>query len=708
MTYDQAQGARLGQRTPPENPGVRLCTVSELPEVAYTGQIIYLTDLDVFNVYDGVAWQNPGGTNTYVQADPPDAPNVGDLWVRTSDRTVFVWNGTEWTIVSEDDTGAIINPANLGSGKLTGALDVDGSVGSSATGKRVELNDTGLVQYATDGTTTETYISGVDGSVNVFTGTANLDSLSSGDTSFQGQVRLEQGATLSLAGAVNSPLTVSLSTGYTGQAFNAVSYFGDVISASVNSALDHAWAVTNQEVSGSYTRGYVYEDDKYYVWPSTSTLSGTFSSFLPVSSCRITTDVGDRTFILGEAAFSSDFPSQQLAMRVYDTSAMTNTGSVAPTLKASSDYGDVTATSRSYAVGRCFTNGGTSRRNQVVIGRYTNTSGTITLSRFIVAEASPSITLTGTARNITLPTSGGSLLGVAYGSSLKMGFQGSNQDVFVISTTNGNYVYTDVASPVRLTDLEFPRISVGSQAFLSAGDVSTNSFTNFWALPVSGAGLFGYQYTNASWNGSETWWVGISWRDQTGAQETKPSSLFSVTPKKRSSLTVTSPTLPPPASGSRVATDAYGFVVYVGKGSTAPANGSMWKQSVQPADLSTTQKYTAYPDFSGTSNPLTVSTFTTGTAAKIAYPASNVANFNGNDTGDTTCDANGDIFINHGLGVTPSHASITPRGAYLPRIVGKTSTQIRVRFHSITTGTAGNPLANGTTVRVEWQAWRMV
>ena len=53
MTYDQAQGARIGQRTSPENPGVRLCTVSELPEVAYRGQIIYLTDLDVFNVYDG-------------------------------------------------------------------------------------------------------------------------------------------------------------------------------------------------------------------------------------------------------------------------------------------------------------------------------------------------------------------------------------------------------------------------------------------------------------------------------------------------------------------------------------------------------------------------------------------------------------------------------------------------------------------------------
>lgn len=703
MTYDQAQGARIGQRTSPENPGVRLCTVSELPEVAYRGQIIYLTDLDVFNVYDGDAWQSPGGSRTFVSADPPTGQEVGDLWVRSTDRTVFVWDGVQWTVVSVDPSGNILSPVNLGSGVYTGSLVTQGSVGNASSGRRVELNDQGLVQYADDGVTTEMIVSGVSGVTNRITGVGDFDTLSSEDTAFSGQVLLEQGSSLVLASAVNPPTTVSLAEIYPATDL-AKTYEGDINGFWMPTAQDHKYVTTEEAVTGSYTKGRIYQDNAYYLWPAFVTNYGqTLSAFLPVSSTRITTDVGDRTVVLGEVAHSNSQPD--LAIRAYDTSVMLSDGSVAPTLVTGDDYGDVTSNGVSYAVGRCFSSSGGGRKNQIVIGRYTHNTGSISLKRYNVTESTPAITATGTIRTITLPTTGGTLQGVAYGSSTAMQFAGANQDVFVIATTNGVYVYTDVGTPVRQTNLEFSRISIGTGGFTTLGDSSTNAFTKFWVWVAGNSGP-GYNYSNVTWSGgNQQWWVGISWRDQTGAQETKPSGFFSIMAKQRAQLLVTAPTYPSPASGSRVATDAYGFVVYMGSGSTKPDRTAMWKQTTQPGDLAAYLLLNAYPVFSGTSNPLSTSTFTTGTAAKIAYPSSNVANFNGGDTGDVTVDANGDYFINHGMGVTPTHTSITPRGVYLPRIVSRSSTQIRVRFHSLTTG---NALANGTGVRVEWQAWRMV
>lgn len=100
MAFDHAQSARLGQRVAPENPGVQLCTVETLPEVAFRGQIVYLLDIDEFKVYDGVAWQAPaagtGASQTFVQDTEPVADEVGDQWLNTNDYQMYVWDGFGW------------------------------------------------------------------------------------------------------------------------------------------------------------------------------------------------------------------------------------------------------------------------------------------------------------------------------------------------------------------------------------------------------------------------------------------------------------------------------------------------------------------------------------------------------------------------------------------------------------------------------------
>ena len=108
MTTDHAQSLRLGQRPPSPTPGVQLITVATLPDVAYRGQIVYALDIDEFRVYDGDAWQIPtasatGGLQTFVQATEPVADNTGDLWMKTTNYTLYVWDGTNWQVVQDVD-----------------------------------------------------------------------------------------------------------------------------------------------------------------------------------------------------------------------------------------------------------------------------------------------------------------------------------------------------------------------------------------------------------------------------------------------------------------------------------------------------------------------------------------------------------------------------------------------------------------------------
>jgi hypothetical protein len=138
MTFDQEQSSRLGQRTPPENPGIRIVSFATLPEVAYRGQIVYLTDLDYILIYDGDAWQAVGdgasgsGSRIFVSAtDPVLATTVsnGDEWYNTTTQVLKLRNAGIWTdpklVTGQADnigiTGAVIATiAGLGTPGVTG------------------------------------------------------------------------------------------------------------------------------------------------------------------------------------------------------------------------------------------------------------------------------------------------------------------------------------------------------------------------------------------------------------------------------------------------------------------------------------------------------------------------------------------------------------------------------------------------------------
>ena len=141
MTFNHAQSARLGQRVPPETSSVQvIATLADLPEVAYEGQVIYVQDIDVFQVYDG-AWQTPStlqaGVKTFVRPDAPTNPtddiSTGDMWINSITREFMVWDGAMWGPVSASgevnaNTVTVIQGASLG-GTTEIVRAVDGSAG---------------------------------------------------------------------------------------------------------------------------------------------------------------------------------------------------------------------------------------------------------------------------------------------------------------------------------------------------------------------------------------------------------------------------------------------------------------------------------------------------------------------------------------------------------------------------------------------------
>lgn len=89
MVFDQAQSPRLGQRTPVESTYVRMFAGGEIPEAAWPGQLIYRSDDQILQIFNGDAWEDVTGGElgqlTFVGPTPPISQHVGDVWYNTAD-----------------------------------------------------------------------------------------------------------------------------------------------------------------------------------------------------------------------------------------------------------------------------------------------------------------------------------------------------------------------------------------------------------------------------------------------------------------------------------------------------------------------------------------------------------------------------------------------------------------------------------------------
>ena len=150
MSPEQAQNPRIAQRGTSKNQAIRYVTSDELPEVAYRGQLIFVTDMDQLAIQmPGVStdgWQYIGAPSedfsiTYVGPTPPADPDVGDHWLDTADHTLYTWNGSSWeTAVGQDDVGEY----ELASEAITDKHTIIGAVfKTSESGNRIQMRNDG-------------------------------------------------------------------------------------------------------------------------------------------------------------------------------------------------------------------------------------------------------------------------------------------------------------------------------------------------------------------------------------------------------------------------------------------------------------------------------------------------------------------------------------------------------------------------------------
>jgi len=131
--FDQAQSPRLGQPTPVEATSVRMFSGSTIPEAAWAGQLIYRTDTQMLQVYNGTAWEDvvggAAGLLTYVGPDAPSGSlSTGDLWFDSDDgHKLYRWDGSAWVSVQDAGIATAIDAANSAASDAADALSTAAS-----------------------------------------------------------------------------------------------------------------------------------------------------------------------------------------------------------------------------------------------------------------------------------------------------------------------------------------------------------------------------------------------------------------------------------------------------------------------------------------------------------------------------------------------------------------------------------------------------
>lgn len=102
----------------------------EIPEAAWTGQMIYRTDTQMLQVYNGEAWEDVvggvAGLLTYVGPDQPVTGNAGDLWYDSDDgHKLYRHDGVIWVSLA-------MGPGALADGAVTAPKILDGAVRAQA------------------------------------------------------------------------------------------------------------------------------------------------------------------------------------------------------------------------------------------------------------------------------------------------------------------------------------------------------------------------------------------------------------------------------------------------------------------------------------------------------------------------------------------------------------------------------------------------
>lgn len=554
-------------------------------------------------------------TNYYfaIRAEDIDGPGPASL---ESAGVQMVKITNEYVAANYVYAGGIL--ANqIRSGLMTADVTVSGSFATAPSGQRSVMDGFGIRQYGPDGVSIITDLPNHGNPM--FTGIVNAFGLVvNGRLEFRGQNNLFAMGSITTLGTTTSgsmiaanitPSWEQIDSGLTQYLFNVRGFHreadGDAPYASYT-----FFGLTKVIAPGG----------KYHNYASVLDDTGNNRSPYDIGAATWIRTAGGIRMVGHGTYYAGSGAAGVGQLSIFDPTVMTSGGTVPPLFKTGIAYsvGD-TAEFRSgwtfgYRLGRCFSPiaSGTLENNFALV-RFDALSFQLIFRRYAATDSS----ITQQGSDITVPypwTTGQNPSGVVYGSSAKMGFPGTDQNIWLVFADKA-YAYT--AAGVRLPDFDFPLASdanyTSATGSLAAG---ANGFVRFESVPGYGDPiLYATKYTNIHWpsTDSSVWWATYTWFDSNGTTyESDMAAQASITMPKRMRYTVTTPNLPDPATGigtARGPDDVNSIRVYMGRGATIPDRTAMWKQNVQPADLATTITYDTMPQFSGTTNPPPSTTF---------------------------------------------------------------------------------------------------
>lgn len=589
MVFDHAQSPRLGQPTPVESTVVRIFTGVEIPEAAWTGQMIFRSDTQNLQVFTGTAWEDVvggiPGLLTFVGPTAPLAVNLGDLWYDSSDgHSLHRWDGEFWQLIpfgSSAIADGAITGAKVASDAIDGKMITGATIRTSNNPARVEQNDQGLIVYKDDQPTTTL---GSDGNVTV-KGQGEFESLIAENLMIAGENNfIAQGGKLILQTSVGNPTAVP--TAY--MAYSQV--FVD------------NWP---EEYQDYQARGIAYKS-------STGNWLISLTAPLGVDEDRavVLEYDTDGTFVGVECAVTTPaYPSH------YDTRNIVACGS------------DWVSVMHNGGIRYLALNDGPSGEDDL----YTLPP---------VGNDVPALSWDGTYLYVTFPASFGSSQLRRLRFDISGGALDSPTDEDLFSIDDGDClaylpggsfdfgVTRDVVMRKDINETATVNVLNPATGWLTVANESWPLYqqtdavgiawdgSNFWQLnggpDRAGCFLIKYQGGGNKWTTeSSTWWVQYAWYDSVGTVHTTTvSPARSVTMTKRAVLNMYAPDIP---SGG--VDDPDGIAVYLGRGTSQPAASAMWLQGTTSGGVRSLSIFSAV--FSGTSASGVVNNFPTGTPAEI-------------------------------------------------------------------------------------------
>jgi hypothetical protein len=471
-----------------------------------------------------------------------------------------------------------ITANDIASGTLSAAVAVTGSLtAGDPVGSRVVIDTEGVRQY-NDGGDIVTNLPTDAAVPSTFEGAIIAQALSvNGNLSIRGTTNeVSEGAEIKLAAGISPPSAApNVAIGYqtyipgrwtVDEAWEPVGTHGVADDANIYAAMNDNTGRMGRLIGPS---------SKYYNWATVTDNAGltrSVQSFGSMTSCYVGSS--ERIVTFGKQTSAGNAPIG--VMIAWDVFPMNASGTGAPTILA---YQPMTMDSATYRtrVGRCFSAIGSSvLRDQICIAVQRDATNDIVLRRYLVNSGTTSFDVQGADLTVTDPLgSSEELAGVAYGSSAKMGFPGTDQTIWVVFSDSKTRVWN--TSGVRQTALEFTN-EASSQRMAPWGDVATNAFYAFRSNQLTNDTPI-TKYTNTHWPGTESsvWWISNTWYDSNatgGTHETTQGPRASITMRPRAGLTVTVAPFPAPPAVPTT-DDVVAARVYVGRGATDPTRTAM-------------------------------------------------------------------------------------------------------------------------------------